>query len=211
MALEILGVFVDQLKEVVQEFMKRAACAKLSDYGDHTRTPARKYLQSPNLSQRRTLSANGPPKHSTLCRVEAPQRDQAKEVIQGLVGTVNLIEATGCASNQDDPGFGLQCLSELPARVRVHHVPKHHVEILHQEHESLAAGVRKIEKGSKTARNEGLIILHSAQIFPGATEGCRRLRLWSLPSETIQTLQPELAASADFVAFLRKRDRKHAG
>ena len=155
MALEVIGVFVDQLEQIVHKFMQRPPCAELSDNRDQTRAPTREYLQRTYLPIGRALAGDRLPEHTALCRVDGTQGDHAKEVIQGLIGAVDLIEAAGGASQQDDPGFGLERFSEPPACVAVHHVPQHHVEIFHQEHEPFAHVVRKIEQDSETVLGEG--------------------------------------------------------
>ena len=58
--------------------------------------------------------------HSFVRRPDKRQRSE--EVIERVLGVVDLIETTGCSSEQHDSRLGLQHLAQTPAGIRVGHI-----------------------------------------------------------------------------------------
>ena len=73
---------------------------------------------------------------------------------------VNLVESASRAGEQDNPRLVLEDLAQPPARVRVRHVPEHHVQILDHQYEPLTLSIREVEQSAKAAFSKSLVVLN---------------------------------------------------
>ena len=128
-----------------------------------------------------------------------------------MVWIVDLVESARCARKQHDPRLGLENLAQPPARVLVHHVPEHHVQVLDHQHEPLALAIRKIEQGRQAAVLQRLVIVNGAQLVVGTMQVRAIFPVWRLDSETGQAFQPELSRRGHLVALLGEHNRKEGG
>ena len=104
MALEVLGVFVDKVEEVLHEVAEGAVGAEAGDDGEEAWIAAGEDFEWANGLRRRAPGGNGLPKRMAFGGSEWSQRDGPKEVVESVVRAVNFVEAAGGAAEQDEAG-----------------------------------------------------------------------------------------------------------
>ena len=170
MALEVLRMHVDQVKQILHEPMQRAARAECGHDRDQPGATAGEDLQRPDLPRRRTLARHRLPESAAFRLVERRQHDHAEEVVQGSIRPVDLLETAGRGSQQHDPRLGLERFPQSPPRVRIQHARKHRVEVLNRDQQPFACTVGEVEQGAQAALGQQPVVVHRAQVLAGASQ-----------------------------------------
>ena len=128
-----------------------------------------------------------------------------KEIVQRVIGMVDLLEPAGGAAQQHDAWFRLQGVAQPPSRVGVDHVREEHVQVLHQQHNPFPMAVCEIQNRPQAAIGQVAVIPCAPQVIVGQAQ-IGALVVRSLLHQTTQALQPEFPNGGDLVILLGEHD-----
>ena len=134
--------------------------------------------------------------------------DDPELVVQGMLRVVDLVKPACGACEQNDPRLGLEGVPEPPPRVRVGHVPEHHVQVLDHQHEPLALAIGKILQSAEAAIAEHSVVTNRAELLTGSAQVGVSVPAGRLDRQSRKRFQPELSRGGDLVALLREDDGK---
>ena len=211
MTLEVLRMVIDQIEQVGHEIAEGPPRAETGHDREQSRAAAGEDFQRTNRLARGTPAGRRFPQNGAFFRVERAQGERPEQVVQGMVRVVDLVEAAGRAREQDDPRLGLKDFSQPPSRVRIRHVPEHHVQVLDHQHEPLAFPVREVQQSAETPIAERPVVADGAQVFEGAAQVGAALPPRRLVGQAGQAFQPELPGGGNLVALLREDDGEEGG
>ena len=136
MALEILGVVVDQIEKIRHQFAERQLTAEARHDGEQTGAAPGKDSQALNCLRSVVLTGDRPPQGRTVIGVQGAECQRPEKVIEGAVPLVDLIKAAGCARHEEKPPVRLKRLTHSPSRIVVRNVLEHHVQVLDDHYEA---------------------------------------------------------------------------
>ena len=168
MALEILGMVVDQVEEIRHQLAERQIRAEPGHDRQQPRAAACENPQRLDRLRRPRLPRHGLPQGCAAFRAQGMQLDHPEELVKRFLRVVHLVEPAGRARQQNDPRFGLQRLPQPPTRIVVAHVPEHHVQVLDDQHEALLFPVGKVLQHPEAPILQRPVVMYGAQLLEGA-------------------------------------------
>ena len=119
MALQVCGVFVNQIEKIVHEFAKREVRPEAGHDCQQPRAAAGEDPQRLHHLRRAALAGHRLPKSRAFVLPEWAQRKHPEQVVQRLVWLVYLLEPTRRACQKENPGLSLERMTQLPPHILV--------------------------------------------------------------------------------------------
>ena len=108
MALEVLGVVVDQIEKISPQFAKGSFGAETGHDGQQPGAATGKDPQCLDRFRCSALSGYCVPQSRTVVRVQGLQVQHTEQVIESAFAIIDLVEPTGCAGQKEKARLGLE-------------------------------------------------------------------------------------------------------
>ena len=209
-AAEILGVLIDQLHQLFQQFAHRSAPREPGENRQQTGAAPGKYLQRSDLPPVHVVAGGHFPKPPAAFRVQRLQIDDAEQLEERLPRIVQPLETTGSRGQQHDAGLRLKLLAQLPAEIVIR-VGAQRLQVLDHERKLLSQAVRRFQDGCAGALFE--------QKIPARPRGQGAVRLAQFPRKSgiaggelagkvKQRFEPEIGRIEDLRVLFHEPHRK---
>ena len=209
-AAEILGMLIDQLHQLFQQFAHRPAPREPGENRQQTGAASGKYLQRPDFPPVHVAAGGHFPQPPAAFRVQRLQIDDAEQLEKRLPRIVQPLETTGSRGQQHDAGLRLKLFAQLPTEIVVR-VGAQRLQVLDHEHKLLSQPVRRFQDGCAGALFE--------QKIPARPRGQSAVRLAQFPRKSgiaggeftgkvKQRFKPEIGRIEDLRVLFHEPHRK---
>ena len=136
------------------------------------------------------IVSGGRSRPDTVCQsyracfqVKRTQRYLTEQFVESAFGIADVVEPAGRTRQQDDPRLGLKRMPQTPSSgISIAEIPKHHVQIFDDQHETSAHPVRVVLKCTQAPIPQHLVVHNMPQFLAGALQiGSNLVRVGLVP------------------------------